>query len=1066
MRRGTLDLHDVATVADPGASRDVRSFRNCHAGTFIVVCGCGVSARELESTPPALTIGVNDLGRIFHPTYLVVVNPRSQFSAERFQYIERSRAHSLFTHLALGKVSPPVVRFRLGRFAGTEPSGDALHYTQNSPYVAVCLAAYMGATRIGLIGVDFTEDHCFGPTGVHPLARKLPEIDGQYGRLAAALAERGVELVNLSRTSRLKSLPRAALSESQPRSSVRSEMPVRALDTPVSGRRLRVCIDNHHGGVIGALFDALAATASDLGHVVTRGVRARAHAADVDVVWNGRQYQRRSGVLYCEHGWLPRSAYQISPKGINADSHIAPFEWNGEPLSTIESAQLEAHLSQVRAECVPKPLGSKNLVGAPAEFLLVPLQMEFDTNIIRHAPRELRSMQALVDHVAKLAPPWPVIFKQHPADARRTNHHLRLTMRRRGDQLWPHSEGTVHELLTNPGCRGILTINSNVAHDGLLWDVPAIVLGRNVWPSRGSCTPFVTGVPNGWKLDERALAPEALQCRRAYASFLMRNQWTLADARDPERLAALLQSAVEPSVAHRSHTSRSVQRAGPQPTSARASLPVINVVAENRGWLFEMWKQRFRAIARQDLRLIVSERPSHNADAWIFIRAREAARTPDPVRTVVQIHDWQDVSAYVDGAERASVRECGAFSCSHAAQRDLLVAAGIPIEQRACAIQPVGFTPCTSTSTVPRSRATVAWVGRPAQLDGKDPGGLDFFAAAAALLGDAIRVVLIGERLNGYETRLRAAGVNCTVRSTKRYPLDTCSEWLREFDCVAITSETDSGPWPLFDALRAGVPVVSRPIGWARELLADGHFGRTAQDPQTMCEAIRQVIATADCWRRRSEELQEAVQAFSLDTWIEANLSLAMRLANGQPSAAGNVGGGVGGRVRLDVGCGEKCREGYIGVDVRALRGVSVVCNAWDLEQHFAPGTVDEIHSRHFLEHLTFEQGRVTLRAFRKVLREGGRLHIIVPDVLFHARQLLSSNPDEPCEASRRWTNRQHAIGSLWGWQRNGSTELWDVHKAGYDELSLRRALSAAGFSSFVRLRDRRWNLSLCAKAM
>ena len=29
--------------------------------------------------------------------------------------------------------------------------GDVQHHTQNSPYVAVCLAAYMGAARIGLI---------------------------------------------------------------------------------------------------------------------------------------------------------------------------------------------------------------------------------------------------------------------------------------------------------------------------------------------------------------------------------------------------------------------------------------------------------------------------------------------------------------------------------------------------------------------------------------------------------------------------------------------------------------------------------------------------------------------------------------------------------------------------------------------------------------------------------------------------------------------------------------------------------------------------------------------------
>jgi hypothetical protein len=44
-----------------------------------------------------------------------------------------------------------VVRFPLGQYGDIDIDGDFLHHTQNSPYVAVCLAAYMGAARIGLI---------------------------------------------------------------------------------------------------------------------------------------------------------------------------------------------------------------------------------------------------------------------------------------------------------------------------------------------------------------------------------------------------------------------------------------------------------------------------------------------------------------------------------------------------------------------------------------------------------------------------------------------------------------------------------------------------------------------------------------------------------------------------------------------------------------------------------------------------------------------------------------------------------------------------------------------------
>ena len=194
------------------SSAPLQAFAGRHPGSTIVVCGCGASLNDLPDPRGLLTIGVNDVGRLFDPTWLVVVNPPSQFTADRFRHVQASRAQALFTQLDLGPVQPPVVRFRLGKFGGTDDAGaDTLHYTQNSPYVAVCLAAFMGARRIGLIGVDFVDDHFFARTGRHSLAPRLREIDEQYGRLAAALRGRGVELANMSARSRLQSLPRVGV---------------------------------------------------------------------------------------------------------------------------------------------------------------------------------------------------------------------------------------------------------------------------------------------------------------------------------------------------------------------------------------------------------------------------------------------------------------------------------------------------------------------------------------------------------------------------------------------------------------------------------------------------------------------------------------------------------------------------------------------------------------------------------------------------------------------------------------------------------------------------------------
>jgi Methyltransferase domain/N-terminal domain of galactosyltransferase len=199
----------VLTPQAPIASwvpKGLARYKSIHRGETIIVCGCGASLSQFKPATDQITIGVNDVGRLFDPTYLVVVNPAKQFTGDRFKHVAATKARALFTQLELGTVSAPVVRVQLGRQGGVDLTGDALPYTQNSPYVAVCLAAYMGAARIGLIGVDFTEHHFFATTGRHPLSGRLAQIDKEYSALAVALAQRGIELVNLSAHSRLASL--------------------------------------------------------------------------------------------------------------------------------------------------------------------------------------------------------------------------------------------------------------------------------------------------------------------------------------------------------------------------------------------------------------------------------------------------------------------------------------------------------------------------------------------------------------------------------------------------------------------------------------------------------------------------------------------------------------------------------------------------------------------------------------------------------------------------------------------------------------------------------------------
>jgi len=79
----------------------------------------------------------------------------------------------------------------------------------------------------------------------------------------------------------------------------------------------------------------------------------------------------------------------------------------------------------------------------------------------------------------------------------------------------------------------------------------------------------------------------------------------------------------------------------------------------------------------------------------------------------------------------------------------------------------------------------------------------------------------------------------------------------------------------------------------------------------------------------------------------------------------------------LDVGCGGNKVLGAVGVDRLALPGVDVICDFEQSPLPFEAGSVDVIHTRHTLEHIS-DLERL-LREFLRVLKPDGRLSVTVP---------------------------------------------------------------------------------------
>lgn len=141
----------------------------------------------------------------------------------------------------------------------------------------------------------------------------------------------------------------------------------------------------------------------------------------------------------------------------------------------------------------------------------------------------------------------------------------------------------------------------------------------------------------------------------------------------------------------------------------------------------------------------------------------------------------------------------------------------------------------------------------------------------------------------------------------------------------------------------------------------------------------------------------------------------------------------------IEFGCGERpTKPGYKTCDIRNLPGVDYVCPAWEIDKLVSENSVDEIFSRHFFEHLTFQQGEYLLQIWYKILKPGGRIEMLVPNMRAHAQQWL----DKDSRAAR----------NIYGHQRGNFDDVWDVHKSGYDIDTLNALVIKHNFKDYKSL--------------
>jgi len=82
---------------------------------------------------------------------------------------------------------------------------------------------------------------------------------------------------------------------------------------------------------------------------------------------------------------------------------------------------------------------------------------------------------------------------------------------------------------------------------------------------------------------------------------------------------------------------------------------------------------------------------------------------------------------------------------------------------------------------------------------------------------------------------------------------------------------------------------------------------------------------------------------------------------------------------KLDVGCADFKKEGYIGMDIRKVKGVDIVHNALDFPWPFKDNSLDEVRMSHLYEHIEPKYRVDLIDEAWRVLSPKGKLVLICP---------------------------------------------------------------------------------------
>jgi predicted SAM-dependent methyltransferase len=159
--------------------------------------------------------------------------------------------------------------------------------------------------------------------------------------------------------------------------------------------------------------------------------------------------------------------------------------------------------------------------------------------------------------------------------------------------------------------------------------------------------------------------------------------------------------------------------------------------------------------------------------------------------------------------------------------------------------------------------------------------------------------------------------------------------------------------------------------------------------------------------------------------------------------------------VKLNLGCGQVKKKGYLNVDINRKSAADIVSSVVKMP-FFDDCSVEEILCNHLLEHLSIAESEEALQEWFRILKHGGKIIIESPDLQALCKEFLNA------DKVNRWYSYKGTwhplIKHFYGNQRTPG----QFHKSGYTQERIKDLLTMTGFRQITFLEQTEYKYSPC----